>query len=87
MGDEWIERAVLVVWRAEIAEAPIEPLESTLKSHSRPCQRAVEATKKGPFARDFCDFCACQSPAHASSSSSAFASFRSVVSKPSVNQP
>jgi hypothetical protein len=32
-------------------------------------------------------FGTCQSPAHASSSSSAFASFRSGVSKPSVNQP
>ena len=33
------------------------------------------------------DFGTCQSPAHASSSSSAFASLRSAVSKPSVNQP
>jgi hypothetical protein len=33
------------------------------------------------------DFRTCQLPAHASPSSSAFASFRSAVSKPSVNQP
>src|ERR1700730_16008442 len=32
-------------------------------------------------------FCICQSPAHLSSSSNAFASFKSAVSKPSVNQP
>jgi hypothetical protein len=33
------------------------------------------------------DFGICQSPAHANTSSSAFASLRSGVSKPSVNQP
>ena len=33
------------------------------------------------------DFGTCQSPAHANASSSAFASLRSGVSKPSVNQP
>jgi len=49
-----------------------------------PRQRIVGLTRKRSFAPDFCTR---QSPAHANSASSAFASFRSAVSKPSVNQP
>jgi hypothetical protein len=53
--------------------------------------RAIPATSKdgSPIReRTFApDFGLCQSQAHASSPSSAFASFRSGVLKPSVNQP
>jgi hypothetical protein len=37
-----------------VRDAAIEPRESTLMSHFLLCQRAVEATKKRPFARHFC---------------------------------
>ena len=58
--------------------------DSTLKRHSRPRQRIVGLTRKRSFAPDFRH---ADRPAQANSSSSAFASFRSAVSKPSVNQP
>ena len=45
-----------------------------------------ETVKAGVFSRDESSFRASSSTAHASSSSSAFASFRSGASKPSVNQ-
>jgi hypothetical protein len=57
---------------------------STLKRPSRPRQRIVELTRKRSFAPDRR---ACRRPDHVSSSSSAFASLRSGVSKPSVNHP
>ena len=55
---------------------------STRKSHSWRHQRVIGLTRKQSGARN----CRLR-PAHASSSSNAFASFRSAVSKPSVNQP
>jgi len=69
---------------AGIRGTAMEPPGSILKSHSWPRQRIVGLTRKRSFAPDFCTR---QSPAHANSASSAFASFRSAVSKPSVNQP
>jgi hypothetical protein len=62
----------------------IHRLKSTLKSHSWSTPvygRAGQERASVP------DFGTCQSPAHASSSSSAFAFLRSAVSNPSVNQP
>ena len=55
---------------------------STHKSHSWRHRRVIGLTRKQSDARN----CRLR-PAHASSSSSALASFRSAVSKPSVNQP
>ena len=59
-------------------------LEATRSRRSRPRQRLVVSPRKRSFASDFGH---AGGPAHVNSSSSAFASFRSAVSKPSVNQP
>jgi hypothetical protein len=63
--------------------ATTDRLKSSLKSHSWPTSvERVGPTRERTFAPDFG---ICQSPAHASSPSNAFASFRSGVLKPSVN--
>jgi hypothetical protein len=67
-----------------VRAATIEPLESTLKSHSRPLRRIVGVGEERSFAPGCWKR---QWPAHVNSSSSAFASFRSAVSNLSVNQP
>src|SRR5271169_3632933 len=63
--------------------ATIGRLKSTLKSHSWPAPVDRRDGRGQTFAPDFGT---CQSPAQANPSSSAFASFRSAVSNPSVNQ-
>ena len=55
-----------------------------LKRHSWLHQRIVRLARKRSSASDWST---CRRPAHVNSSSSPFASFRSAVLKPSVNQP
>jgi hypothetical protein len=66
--------------RAAIRITAAERLNSTLNRPSRPRRRIVGSTGERSFAQR-------ELAAHADWSSCAFASFRSAVSKPSVNQP
>ena len=66
--------------RAYVYRASPEPPQSTLNRPSRPRRRIVGSTGERSFAQR-------ELAAHADWSSCAFASFRSAVSKPSVNQP
>jgi hypothetical protein len=75
-------------WRSRAVCRPSHPHPRTKRfaplGHSWPTSVDGWADWERTFAPDFG---ICQSPAQASSSSSAFASLRSGVSKPSVNQP
>jgi|SRR5271165_4893043 len=67
-----------------LRRALAQGVKSTLESHSCPKPSVVAPARERTFVPDFGT---CQSPAYANASSSAFASLRSGVSKPSVNQP
>jgi len=78
------ERLELLRQLVRPCRTAMEPRGPTLKRHSWLHQRIVGLARKRSSASDWST---CRRPAHVNSSSSPFASFRSAVLKPSVNQP